>query len=57
MFLFGFKDEAKNVCFLNLMLTVARLIIWRRNVEKEKKGEYFCVNFLNKDVFYSSSII
>ncbi len=47
-FLFGFKDEAKNICFLNLMLTVARLIIWRRNVEKEKKGEYFCVNFLNK---------
>lgn len=38
IFLFGFKGKVNNVCFLNLILTVARLIIWRRrNIVKEKK--------------------
>lgn len=38
IFLFGFKGNVKNECFLNFMLTIARFVIWsRRNMVKKKK--------------------
>lgn len=38
MFLFSFKGNVKNECFLNFILYIARFVIWSRgNMVKQKK--------------------
>ncbi len=44
MFLFGFKDEAKNVCFFKSDVNSCKIInLEKKECGKGEEGEYFCV--------------